>query len=185
MYLRKPAPKPQYVFLDRDTLKDAVETAFSQGRSFQADRDSLTIAREIEEFDGDDPSVTFAPENDGVSLGTLEDMTSPDALKETIDEVYILPAMQSGYREALADLRKELRNNPFEEDASTFSGSVEVQRRLDILTPDAETAPDRENHQHADTLARIREILSTPETYAGENKEKVEMILDTILTGEN
>lgn len=120
-----------HVLLEKDTLSEAIENAFSDGRRYQSNRDEETLFARLDKH-----------------------------FEDWAEEI------------------KDVMRNEFEED--TFSGGKDLERRIACLEPKTENGPDLWPYQAQDKLARIRELLATPEAYGGESKEKIETILSIL-----
>lgn len=148
-----------YKIIDTDTLAESIENAFQEGRSFQSNRDEsalfLRIEKLIEEYD-------------------------PESMHED-DIVFPEDPRKDGWNHGLHELKMVIHNE-FEEDSNCM-GFIERERRLAILTPDSEDSPNVEIFQAQQMLADIRELLATPESYGGESKEKLELIVNILCRG--
>lgn len=120
-------------------------------------------------------------------------LLAKDALSEAIENAFFdgrkyqsnrdeetLFARLATHFENSAEEIKDVMRNEFEEDAKTFSGGKELERRIACLEPETEYSPDLWPHQAQDKLGRIRELLATTEAYGGESKEKIETILSIL-----
>lgn len=143
-----------YVLLAKDTLSEAIENAFSAGRKYQSNRDEETLFARLTRAMEDNDVIPSGDERSGNTYS-------------------------HGFRDSAQEI-KSLIQSEFEEDANTFSGGKELERRITCLVPETEDRQDLWPHQAQDKLAIIRELLSAPEMYGGESKEKIEIILSIL-----
>ena len=143
-----------YTLIEKDTLVEAIETAFSDGRKYQSNRDEETLFARLDR--------------------AMEDNDIIPSKDERTGNTYL-----HGFRDSAEEI-KSLIQNEFEEDAGTFSGGKELERRIACLVPETEDGPNLHPYEAQEKLARIRELLATPEMYGGESKEKIETILSIL-----
>ena len=141
-----------YKLIETDTLSEAIETAFQRGRSFQSNRDEEQLFTRIEK---------------------LKEEYNTDVDEDEI--AFPNDLRKDGWNHSLCEL-KDVINGEFETD-SNYMGFIERERTIACLTPDSEDLPNVETFQAQTMLAEIRELLATPESYGGEAKEKLELIV--------
>ena len=141
-----------YKLIETDTLADAIENAFQRGRSFQSSRDEEQLFTRIEKLKGE--------YNTDVDE---DEIVFPNDLRK------------DGWNHSLCEL-KDVINGEFETDSDDM-GFIERERTVACLTPDCEDLPNVKTFQAQTMLADIRELLATPESYGGEAKEKLELII--------